>query len=64
MARILLGFFIPHWGLPYAQSPISKTFYQLGEFPRELTVGFRPVQMIWDRMQAIVDSTASKTSSQ
>jgi hypothetical protein len=36
MARILLGFFIPHWGLPYAQSPISKTFYQLGEFPREL----------------------------
>ncbi len=36
MGRILLGFFIPHWDLPYAQSLNSKTIYQLDGFPREL----------------------------
>jgi hypothetical protein len=31
-----LGFFISHWGLPYAQSPNSKAIWQLGMFPRQL----------------------------
>ena len=34
-ALILLGLFIPHWGLPYAHSPNSKAIRQLGRFPRK-----------------------------
>ena len=30
-----MGFFIPHWGLPYAQSPNSKATGQLVAFPRK-----------------------------
>jgi hypothetical protein len=30
-----LGFFIPQWGLPYAQSPNCKAIEQLVRFPRE-----------------------------
>jgi hypothetical protein len=40
MALILLGFFIPHWGLLYAQSLNSKTRYQLEEFPRKMALFF------------------------
>jgi hypothetical protein len=40
MALILLGFFIPHWGLLYLQSLNSKTRYQLEEFPRKMALFF------------------------
>ncbi len=33
MGHILLGFFIPHWGLSYAESPNSKTIYYFERFP-------------------------------
>jgi hypothetical protein len=52
---ILLGVFIPHWGLPYAQRPNSKVIYQLNRFPREkyammyilYTPYFYRVQVLW-----------------
>ncbi len=34
-ALILLGFFIPHQGLPYAQSSNCQAIYQLNRFPRK-----------------------------
>jgi len=40
-----LRFFIPHWGLPYAQNPSSKAVEQLKMFSRQPT---RSTDVVYD----------------